>query len=119
MQPQVITLTSICNGAVPEVFERELNEIFQNIQDVNTDPQKSRKLTLEFTFKPLSDRSGAEASFICKRSLVPVTAVKASVFFSRQNGELKAYGYDLKQGQLFTGEGEPALADTKVVSINK
>lgn len=117
MQPQLITLTSICNGAVPEVFEREVAEVYANIHDVNTDPQKSRKLTIEFTFKPLSDRSSADVSFICKKTLVSVAAVKSRVFFSPQNGELKAYGYDLRQGQLFTGESSPSEPDSKVVAL--
>lgn len=43
-----------------------------NIADPNTEADKTRGLTLKFTFKPLDDRSGAIVSFSCRPVLQPV-----------------------------------------------
>lgn len=42
MDPTELTLTSICGGAVPEVFEREFRELLRNIHDPNTVAEKVR-----------------------------------------------------------------------------
>ena len=36
MDSTEISLTTICQGAVPEVFEREFRELLRNIADPNT-----------------------------------------------------------------------------------
>ena len=104
MEPEVITIATICNGGVPEVFERELREVLANIADPNTDAEKARGLTIRFVFKPLEDRSGASASFTCKPTLQPVQVAKSQLFLSRHSGQLKAYALDTRQGALFGGE---------------
>ncbi len=54
-----ISITSICGGAVPEIFQRELYEVLKNIADPNTNPEKTRTITLKFIFKPTEDMSSA------------------------------------------------------------
>ena len=108
MEPEEISLTTICHGGVPEVFERELRELLKNIADPNTNAEKARTLTLKFTFKPSEDRSQAAIDFTCRASLQPVKMVKSQFFLSRHSGQLKAYAVDMKQGALFPGdETEP------------
>ena len=41
------------------MFEREVEEGAEEHGDVNTDAEAARKITLEFTFEPYKDRSGA------------------------------------------------------------
>lgn len=107
-----IGLTTICHGGVPEVFERELRAILANITDPNTDAEKTRKITITFTFKPHEDRSGAAVFFTCKAAVQPATVAKSQVFLSRHTGQLKAYGSDARQTALF---GEAADAKTMAV----
>ena len=71
-----ISLTTICHGAVPEIFERELRDVMANILDPNTSAEKTRKLTLTFMIKPLEDRSGAAVEFSCRATLQPVKVTK-------------------------------------------
>lgn len=112
-----ITITTICNGGVPEVFARELREVLNNIADPNTEADKSRGITLKFTFKPLEDRTGAIVCFTCRSVLQPVQVAKTPVFLSRQSGELKAYALDTRQVPMF-GEAGGAPA-SRVVSLSK
>jgi hypothetical protein len=51
-----VNLGSIARGAAMEIFELEIAKIAANIADPNTKASKKRKLTLEFTFTPDSDR---------------------------------------------------------------
>ena len=103
-EPEAISLTTICNGSVPEVFARELAAVLANIADPNTEPEKLRGLTLKFTFKPLDDRSGAIVSFSCRPTLQPVKVATSPVFLSTHSGELHAYAMDHRQVQLFGGD---------------
>ena len=113
MEPKEISLSTICEGAVPEVFARELKEVLANMADPNTDPERARGLTIKFTFKPLSDRSGAQVSFTCKPTLQPVEVAKSPVFLSRHTGQLKAYSVNQQQQALFGGV-QPAPPVTAV-----
>ena len=115
MEPESITLTTICNGGVPEVFARELAEVLANIADPNTEADKTRGLTLKFTFKPLDDRTGAIVSFSCRPVLQPVKVATSPVFLSRHSGQLQAYALDHRQVSMFGGAEE----EKKAVSIVK
>jgi hypothetical protein len=109
--PQEISIATICHGGVPEVFDRELTEVLNNILDVNTDVGKARTLTLKFTFAPLEDRSGATVTFSCRAGLQPVQVAKSPIFLSRQTGTVKAYALDQQQVDLF---GASAPSDSKL-----
>ena len=50
-----VSIGTICGGGVPEVFQRELYEVLKNINDPNTAAEKTRTITLKFTFKPAED----------------------------------------------------------------
>jgi hypothetical protein len=101
MEPESISLQSICGGGVPEVFERELKDVLANIADPNTAAERPRTITMKFTFKPLEDRSGAQVDFTCRASLQPVKMVKSQLFLSRHTGQLKAYSADQRQVAMF------------------
>lgn len=113
MEVESVTLSTICHGAVPEVFERELRQVLNNIADPNTVAEKLRTLTLKFTFKPTEDRSQTDIHFSCMAALQPVKVVKSQAFLSRHTGQLKAYAVDTRQGALFGDENPVAMAVVK------
>lgn len=113
MDATEITIATICDSGVPEVFDRELREVLKNIADPNTAPERPRTLTLKFTFKPSEDRSQAVIDFTCRASLQPVKIVKSSLFLSRHSGNLKAYAVDTRQGALFPGEDAQPMSVVK------
>ena len=106
--PQEISIVTICHGGVPEVFDRELAEVLNNILDVNTDAEKARTMTLKFTFAPLQDRQGATVTFSCRAGLQPVQVAKSPIFLSRQSGAVKAYALDQRQVDLFMASAPTA-----------
>ena len=107
-EKETLNLDNICNGGVPEIFERELGEVLANIADVNTSSDATRKITFEFSFKPFSDRSGAMVSFLCKSKLVPVDEVGGQIFIERKGVTLTAIAHDPKQARMFDGKSAAA-----------
>lgn len=101
MDPETVNIGNICGGAVPEVFDRELQEILKNIGDINTDADAKRKITLEFEFSPLPDRTGAIVTLHCKSKVAPVEGVSSSIFVLRDKGQVTAYTRDVRQQELF------------------
>jgi hypothetical protein len=114
MEPEEISLDNICNGAVEEVFQRELKYVLENIADVNTDPEAKRKITFEFTFEPFEDRSGAHIIFACKSKQAPVNAAAGMMFLARKGTTFIAIPHDPKQSRLFDQpDGKSAAAGEK------
>ncbi len=108
MDQETLNLENICNGGVPEVFERELGEVLKNIADVNTDPEEARKITFEFIFEPFKDRSGALVRFRCKSKVAPVEEVSGQIFVQRRGVNLTAIAHDPKQARLFDAKSAAA-----------
>lgn len=113
MQIDPISITSICGGAIPEVFERVLQEVLDNITDPNTSDLKARAINIQLTFKPMAGRTGAEIAFQCASKLSPVAAIKSSVFLAKQDGQLRAYARDVNQQVMFVEKEAPSLKVAK------
>ena len=97
-----LTLENICNGAVPERFGRALTAILKNIRDPMAPAKQKRRMTLEFTFEPHTDRSGAEVMFAIKEKLAGDETVKGNIYMAcPPGGELTAYPKDPRQELLF------------------
>jgi hypothetical protein len=111
---EILGLNNICGGALDEVFRRELREVLKNMYDINTPAEATRKITLELTFSPYEDRSGAEVHFTCKSKTVPVKAVSGRVFFARRGTEIVAVPHDPKQPALF-----PPMTDEEATKALK
>lgn len=99
-----VDLGTICGGAAAEVFQKCLADVMHNINDVNTDPEKPRRIALGFTFKPTQDRAMAEISFSCQAKVMPIRTVKGSMLMAREASGLVAYASTAKQEPLFDGE---------------
>lgn len=105
MDGETLNILNVCNGGVPEVFERELAGVLKNIADANTDPEAKRKISLEFIISPFKDRSGAQIEFRCASKVPGVDTVKGQVFFKRAGAELIALPHDPRQIRMFQQPG--------------
>ena len=110
--PVSLNIGNVCGGAVPELFEHEIQKMLKNVADVNTDPEAKRSITFEFTFKPAPDRKSAVVKLVCKAKHAGVNAVAGSVFMSQAHGEVAAFTEDPRQTSLFAAE-KPA-SDSKM-----
>ena len=100
-----LDMTNICKCAVPEIFQREVAEVMTNINDCNTNWNTKRKITLEFTFHPFKDRTGATVEMSCKSKLAAVESVEGNVFFAADHhGAVHAYARDPHQAALFAAQ---------------
>lgn len=105
--PVDLNIGNICGGAVPELFQHEVQKMLKNVSDVNTDPEYKRSITFKFTFKPAPDRKSAVVKLECTAKHAGVNSVAGSVFMSSAHGEVRAYTEDPRQMNLFVA-GKPA-----------
>lgn len=119
MDAQELTLLTICKGAVPEIFAHEMQKVITNMADPNTSATKPRKVTMEFTFTPFPDRSGASVSLSCKATLgaLDASGVTGSIYLAKREGKYAAFSRDLRQEMLFSGE-EEVIPDGKTAAAN-
>lgn len=101
-----VTLETVCEGAAGELFSRALLEVLDNIQDVNTDPEAIRKISLIFTFEPSEDRAASTITLKCDVKHASVASIGSSLFITKEQGVRKAYANSMKQTPLFTREDE-------------
>lgn len=98
---EILNLSNICNGAVEEIFNREMAAVLENINDPNTPAEAVRKVSIVFSIAPFPDRNGAFVEFVCNSKLAPAAKVKSSMFVTRQNGRLVAVPQNPQQTSLF------------------
>lgn len=96
-----LSLINLNNGVAVEVFDRDLAQVMENIRDINTDAETTRKITLTVTFKPNPDRTGATAIVESQVKLVGVKANRGSIFILQDKGKPIAYPKDPRQDSLF------------------
>ncbi len=77
-----VTLNNIARGIAPQLFDRELDKVLDNIADTRTSAIKQRKVTLEFIFKPDQERHTVEVEVKAKSTLAEGSGVKGLVFAS-------------------------------------
>lgn len=115
MEAQELSLTTICKGALPEIFHHELQKVLNNMADINTHPTKPRKIQIEITFAPFADRSGASTAISCKAVIASLDASGAtgSIYLAKREGRYAAFSRDLRQEMLFSGEEQVIAPDGK------
>lgn len=90
MKP-IRSLDDLMGGAALERFRKSMDEALKNIQDPNTDPKKTRKVTLTLTIKPDKDRKSAKFYLDSRSSLAPLEPFESNVLLSRDdNGNVAA-----------------------------
>lgn len=120
--PKPLDINTICNGAIPEVFQSLMEEVLNNIADPSTSPEQVRSITLKIDFRPTKDRHGAVTTFASRSKLAPVESIESSVLFGKEAGKLKAYSTNPNQVPMFGEQPEsevPAEEDKKVYKLNK
>lgn len=112
-----LDISMLAGGAVKEAVEYALEDIFQNIKDLNTQAEKTRKLTLTIEFKPDESRQVIKTSVNTKTSLVPVNSISTQLLLDKVGNKTVATEL-LKQNPNQMAIED--LADNeKVVSMQK
>lgn len=100
-----LDLSAIGEGGLQEKVDKELEKVFDNILDPNTDIKTKRKLTITLTMVPDETREVISTSMEVKSSLAPQTGVATTVLVGQKDG--KVYANKLKSkipGQTYFDE---------------
>lgn len=100
-----LDLSAIGEGGLQEKVDKELEKVFDNILDPNTDIKTKRKLTITLTMVPDETREVISTSMEVKSSLAPQTGVATIVLVGQKDG--KVYANELKSkipGQTYFDE---------------
>lgn len=89
-----LDLSAIGEGGLQEKVDKELEKVFDNILDPNTDIKTKRKLTITLTMVPDETREVVSTSMEVKSSLAPQTGVATTVLVGQKDG--KVYANELK-----------------------
>jgi hypothetical protein len=92
-----IDINELSGGAVGERINIELQKVFENIKDPNTDWKKARKLTVTLTLSPDENRDIALVGVDAKPTLAPARGVATKFIIDRDN-KGKAVGAELVSG---------------------
>lgn len=100
-QLETLDLNNICEGSLPELFERELQAVLANIADVNTDSRKKRSISIDLTFTPFKDRTGAEVELRVVSKVAGNETVSSNVFIHKTADKTYALPRDARQQEIF------------------
>lgn len=112
-QQEAVTLATIGNGALLELFDAELARILSNITDPNTDSKTKRVMTITVTFQPNRERDVAHVELACVSKIAGIVSVATQLFVGKHQGKLIAVEHDPRQTSLFDVEAParfPALS---------
>lgn len=99
-----MTLMTIADGAAIEKFDAEFERVMANITDPNTSAQKTRKIRLEFEFRPGSSREFVSVKIKSASVLVPETPFESDILLQKENGKVFAVSPNSRQRQIFDEE---------------
>ena len=117
VDPRLMGLDNIADGAAVELFKEALKRVIQNTEDLNTESKPARKIRLEFTFKVDDSRRAGHVNIECKTALAPVRGVATQSYIGRHRGELVGVE-PLRQEEMFTEPaGRPAAVAMEGASV--
>ncbi len=107
-ETEEISLFDLLDGGVKELAALNLRRVLDNIRDVNTDAEKTRSLTVKFTFKPNDNRDAVNVDIVVDCKTVPIRAVATTLDIGEDNGQTVAVERPkYTPGQLRLSEAAP------------
>ena len=107
---QVVTLSTLADGAALELFQAELTRVVDNVLDPNTEPEALRKVVLEVRIKPNEAREVGTCEVKVRATLAGIRGAGTTLFFGRHRGQPVAVESNPKQTRLFE---TPDLLDSR------
>lgn len=100
-----LDLSQIGEGGLQEKVDKELEKVFDNILDPNTETKTARKLTITLTMKSDDSRQTIATAMEVKSTLAPQKSVATTVLVGQKDGTV--YANELKStvpGQTYFDE---------------
>lgn len=116
-----INLETFANGAFTAQVNRAMEEVTKNIQDPNTEPSATRKITVTIGFKPNQERNFVATGVQTKTTLAPALGAVTALSMGKdiQTGEVEAVEIGNQiPGQMSMEDLPQAPADTGTVEVD-
>ena len=116
-----INLETFANGAFTAQVNRAMEEVTKNIQDPNTEPGATRKITVTIGFKPNQARNFVATGVQTKTTLAPALGAVTALSMGKdiQTGEVEAVEIGNQiPGQMSMEDLPQAPADTGTVEVD-
>ena len=116
-----INLETFANGAFTAQVNRAMEEVTKNIQDPNTEPGATRKITVTIGFKPNQERNFVATGVQTKTTLAPALGAVTALSMGKdiQTGEVEAVEIGNQiPGQMSMEDLPEAPADTRTVEVD-
>lgn len=82
-EEKIINLEEMANGVLSAQVNIELQKVFNNIMDPNTDATKVRKVTVVMSFKPNSKREKLTTNIKVTSNVQPVTPLETEFYIGK------------------------------------
>ena len=115
---EIIDINKLAGGAIQESIHYGLEEVFKNILDPNTEPEKARKLTITMELKPDESRQIIRTKTTCKTSLVPTNSITTQMLLGKEGEKIVATEL-LKHDPNQVSLDEYEEASNKIINLNK
>jgi hypothetical protein len=116
---QPVTLYTIGNGVLGELFDRELERVVADILDLNSEAEAKRSISIKVNIAPDANRNFGMVGIEVASTLGKPKPVGTQMFFGRKNGKIIAVENVPQQSELFDKLGPRPVVDFKTGEINE
>ncbi|HEM5080798.1 TPA: hypothetical protein U1209_000766 [Streptococcus suis] len=117
MQKKLIglDLSHIADGGLQEKLDHELEKVFDNILDLNTEAKAKRKVTITLTMFANEERTVVDTVMDVKSKLAPQNGVATTILVGRDYDTGRVHANELKSsvpGQMYFDDDAQLRTDT-------
>lgn len=109
-----LDLSHIAEGGLQEKLDNELEKVFDNILDLNTEAKAKRKITIELIMSSNEERTVVDTVMTVKSKLAPQNGVATTILVGRDFDTGQVHANELKStvpGQMYFDENGEILTD--------
>jgi hypothetical protein len=108
---QPVTLFTLGDGVLNELFDRELERVVSDVLDLNSKASVVRTINIKIAIKPDENRNFGMVGISVKSSLGEPKPVGTQIFFGKKNGKVIAVENVPQQSEMFDKAGPRAVVD--------
>lgn len=114
---QPVTIYTIGNGVLGELFDRELERVVVDILDLNSEAEAKRTITVKVTIAPDKNRGFGIALIEVSSALGKPKPVGATMYFGKKNGKIIAVENTPQQEEMFDKLGPRSVVEFKTGEV--
>lgn len=118
-----INLENLANGAFTAQVNRAIEEVTKNIQDPNTEPGATRKITVTIGFKPNQERNFVATGVQTKTTLAPALGAVTAFSMGKDIATGAVEAVEVNTGQIpgqmsMEDMGQQASQDADTIEVD-